>query len=139
MPLNKKNLNLAQNTMKLSEDDNSSQYIINHYTKTGVVVNKIHYTNSFILSSNYFNDDWGIDNINDLSTEYLQPLLAQQPDVLLIGFGYHAQHTPSNAIACLTQTHIGFEMMSIPAACRTFNLLTAEDRIVVAGFILNNK
>jgi uncharacterized protein len=31
---------------------------------------------------------------------------------------------------------MGFEIMSTPAACRTYNILVAEDRDVVAALLL---
>jgi uncharacterized protein len=36
----------------------------------------------------------------------------------------------------LIEAGIGYELMSTAAACRTYNVLVAEDRDVVAGLIL---
>lgn len=122
--------------MKLSEDDNASQYIINHYTQNSLIINKKTHTDSLIISPNYLETNWRIHSINNLSDHLIQPLLKHEPEIILIAFDTRAQRPPANTIACLAQTKIGYEIMSVPAACRTFNLLAAEGRQVAAGFIL---
>ena len=39
-------------------------------------------------------------------------------------------------IRALTEARIGLEVMDTPAACRTFNVLAAEGRAVVAALLL---
>ena len=122
--------------MKLAEDDNPSTYIINGYDNENIIINKKSYNQSLILMPNALNSTWPISSIEQLSDSLLQPLLINNPELILLAFTHNAQLPPTSAIACLTKLNLGYEIMSIPAACKTFNLLSSEGRHVSAGFIL---
>ena len=91
---------------------------------------------SFILSPNELIEDWQVGDTAALVPEDLAPLLALNPELVLLGTG-ESQRFPSAAVmaACLTRG-IGIEVMTNPAAARTFNVLAGEGRRVVAGFLL---
>ncbi|MEL6477256.1 MAG: Mth938-like domain-containing protein [Pseudomonadota bacterium] len=67
-----------------------------------------------------------------LSAEGLAPVLAAaaEIDVLLIGTGADIAPLPAVVAPALEQAGIGVEIMSTPSACRTYNVLLAEDRRV---------
>jgi uncharacterized protein len=81
-------------------------------------------------------EDWKAGASVDLMPEDLDPLLALDPELVLLGTG-DQQAFPSAAVmaACLTRG-IGIEVMTNAAAARTFNVLAGEGRRVVAGFLL---
>jgi uncharacterized protein len=59
-----------------------------------------------------------------------------QPEVVLIGTGQR-QVFPAPAFgAQFLRAGIGFEVMDTGAACRTFNVLVSEQRLVVALLIV---
>ena len=91
---------------------------------------------SFILAPNELVEGWGVHESPALMPEDLAPLLAMNPELVLLGTG-EAQIFPSAAVmaACLTRG-IGIEVMTNAAAARTFNVLAGEGRRVVAGFLL---
>ncbi|MEM1314398.1 MAG: Mth938-like domain-containing protein [Pseudomonadota bacterium] len=60
---------------------------------------------------------------------------AAEIDVLLIGLGADVAVLPRPAREALEAAGIGVEPMSTPSACRTFNVLLAEDRRVAAALI----
>lgn len=64
----------------------------------------------------------------DLDQAQLEPLLAQQPDVIIVGTGWSQALPPRELTFALARAGIGLEVMDTPAACRTFNILVAEDR-----------
>lgn len=92
---------------------------------------------SFILSPNDLIEGWPVSDSNALAPEDFAPLLALNPELILLGTG-ERQVFPSAAAmaACLTRG-IGIEVMTNAAAARTFNVLAGEGRRVVAGFLLN--
>lgn len=92
---------------------------------------------SFALAPNALVEDWQVGDAASLGPEDLAPLLALDPELVLLGTGEH-QVFPAAAVmaACLTRG-IGFEVMTNPAAARTFNVLAGEGRRVVAGFLLS--
>lgn len=91
---------------------------------------------SFILAPNELLEDWAVRESSALVPEDLAPLLAMNPELILLGTG-ERQVFPSAAVmaACLTRG-IGIEVMTNAAAARTFNVLAGEGRRVVAGFLL---
>ena len=92
---------------------------------------------SFILAPNKLIEGWKVDASADLVPEDLAPLLALEPELILLGTG-DRQVFPSAVVmaACLTRG-IGIEVMTNAAAARTFNVLAGEGRRVVTGFILH--
>ncbi|MFT3762616.1 MAG: Mth938-like domain-containing protein [Pseudoxanthomonas sp.] len=94
-------------------------------------------TSSFILSPMQLTEQWTSGPATSLTAEHLAPLLALDPELVLLGTGERQVFPPAAAMAvCLTRG-IGIEVMANPAAARTFNVLASEGRRVVAGFLFN--
>lgn len=64
----------------------------------------------------------------ELDLAQLEPLLEQKPDVIIVGTGWSQALPPRELTFALARAGIGLEVMDTPAACRTFNILVAEDR-----------
>ena len=64
-----------------------------------------------------------------------QPALAGKIDVLFLGMGADIAHAPKAFRAELEAAGIGVEVMSSPAACRTYNVLLAEGRLIAAALL----
>ncbi len=65
------------------------------------------------------------------------PLLKaeEEIDLVLFGMGPEIAFLPRPVRESLEAANIGVEVMSTPSACRTFNVLLAEDRRVAAALI----
>lgn len=75
-------------------------------------------------------DSWGgYDDVASLIE------LADEVDVLLVGTGAEIAHIPPDLRAALEEAGIGVEIMSSPAACRTYNVLLSEGRRVAAALL----
>lgn len=73
---------------------------------------------------------WG--GLEDTAT----PLsLVGKIDVLLLGMGADVAHPPKAFRMELEQAGIGVEVMSSPAACRTYNVLLGEGRLIAAALL----
>ncbi|MFK7945201.1 MAG: Mth938-like domain-containing protein [Paracoccaceae bacterium] len=72
-----------------------------------------------------------------LSEDGFAPLLAQAKDidVLLLGMGADIAPLDASLRTALEEAGIGYEVMSTPSACRTYNVLLTEDRLVAAALI----
>ena len=112
------------------------QQSIQAYSNSEIKINSIIYSKSLIVSREQIILDWDIRLISDLSETLLEPILNQQPEVIIIGHNESGKRPPFSIHAFLSQHRIGLECMSIGAASRTFNVLLSEERAVVAGFIL---
>lgn len=69
--------------------------------------------------------------------EDLGPILAQakEIDVLLIGMGGEISYLPPDVRATLEAAGIGVEIMATPPACRTYNVLLGEGRLIAAALL----
>lgn len=122
--------------MPLAENITSNIYTINAYENDSISVSEKEYKASFILSPSQL-VEWPISQITELSLELCDQLLALNPQVVLLGTGEKQLFPSPEIYAYFGQRNIGLEVMANHAACRTFNILAAEDRDVVCGFILN--
>lgn len=91
-------------------------------------------TASFILSPSQLIEDWAA--ADTLTVEDVAPLLALNPELVLLGTGDRQVFPPAVVMAACLTRGIGIEVMTNPAAARTFNVLASEGRRVVAGFLL---
>ena len=127
------------------------KYSITRYGESFIEVNKVLITRSCIISTDNEPIPWQITNVDQLSKQEIGKLFENNPDVVLIGTGKNQimldkdilefeQKDENNPLALLNSNNsrmvIGADCMSTHAACRTFNLLVAEGRSVVAGLIL---
>lgn len=62
----------------------------------------------------------------------LHEAIALNPEIILLGTGPELTLPDTELMAELAEQRIGLEVMSTPAACRTYNVLVHEQRRVVA-------
>lgn len=79
---------------------------------------------------------WPVVSPAELDQENLDAVLQMKPDVVLLGTGNRQQFPHAQIFALFGQRGIGLEVMDNGALCRTFNILVAEDRAVVAAVML---
>ena len=79
--------------------------------------------------------DWVPPAIADLTVEAIAPLLDPLPEFILIGTGARLARPPRALVEALDARGIGVETMDTAAACRTYNVLLAEGRSVVAALL----
>ena len=122
--------------MPLAEDIVTSRYRISSYSSDSVTVNEAICRQSLILSANEMICPWPVTALNQLNTESLAPVFAYHPEVVLLGTGGQQQFPDPKIFALFGERGIGLEVMDNGALCRTFNILVAEDRAVVAAILL---
>ena len=105
---------------------------------TVVVVDRP-FTASIILARDKVIDDWGVRDIAAMTPANAEPILALQPNVVLLGTGARQQFPSQEVLAAFLQRHVGIEVMDNAAAARTWDILASEGRNVVAGFILRDR
>jgi uncharacterized protein len=80
-------------------------------------------------------ENWDVAAPGGLTLADLEPALALQPQIVLLGTGTALEWPEADLMAELAARSIGLEIMSTPAACRTFNVLVHEQRRVVAALL----
>jgi len=94
------------------------------------------FTASIILARDKVIDDWGVAGVAAMTPKDAEPILALQPDVVLLGTGARQQFPSQEVLAAFLQRGVGVEVMDNAAAARTWDILASEGRNVVAAFIL---
>ncbi len=122
--------------MPLTHDRITSRYSISAYNVGEVIVNETAYRQSLILSPGTIHSPWSVRSMDELDLSSLQLVLDMNPDVVLLGTGEQQIFPEPSIMAMFGQKGIGLEAMNNGALCRTFNILVAEDRNVVAAIIL---
>lgn len=100
------------------------------------LVNERRLTRSFVIAPDRLIEEWRARDPRALTAADLEPLLELDPEVILLGSGGTQIFPQAAAMAACLSRGIGIEVMTNAAAARTFNVLAAESRRVVAGFLL---
>lgn len=78
---------------------------------------------------------WTPASLAEVTEESLAVVLAARPELLLLGCGRGTAAVPAAIRTVLRDGGVKLEIMDTGAACRTYNVLLAEDRQVAAALI----
>lgn len=121
--------------MQLTEHRPEEHYFVHSLGPDAIQIVETRYSRSLILSPEHGVAEWPVGSLDELRIAHLQPILAWQPDVVLLATG-RTQRFPAREIQIeMLRNNIGLEVMTLEAAARTFNVLASEDRRVVAALI----
>lgn len=123
--------------MQLILENPDFRYALRGASGEMALVNDQRLEASFLLAPNELVTGWRPRSIDDLAPTDLEPLLALEPAVVLLGSGANLRFPAAEVMAACLTRGIGIEVMDNAAAARTFNVLAAEGRRVVAGFLLH--
>lgn len=122
--------------IELRHDIPNGQYHIRGIQNNGVLINETCYEKSLVVCSHTLIKNWRPHTIADLQPVDWEPIISMRPKIVLLGTGATLHFPDTEIFAPLIEHKIGFEIMDTAAACRTFALLMAEDREVVAALLL---
>jgi uncharacterized protein len=88
---------------------------------------------NLIVSAERVIADWPAQDPADLGIEDLALALELKPEIILIGAGESSPLPDVDLMSALAARGVGLELMTTPAACRTYNVLVHEERRVVAA------
>ena len=122
--------------MQLFQEQPDFEFFLRGADGATALVNDRRLQASFIIAPDRLVEGWAVDDVLTLGAVDLEPLLALQPELVVLGCGATQAFPPQEAMAACLVRGIGLETMTNAAAARTFNVLAGEGRRVVAGFIL---
>jgi uncharacterized protein len=122
--------------MKFTPDRPATLHVIRAYGPGALRIGDRTFDRSVIVSAESLVEGWRPASITDLRPVDLEPLLALEPEVTLIGSGSRQAFPDRSTLQALYAARIGFEIMDTGAACRTYNVLVAEGRRVAAALIV---
>ncbi len=100
-----------------------------------VMVNQVRYVSSVIVLPDRIIEDWPAQTFEQLTLEHFEYLFPLQPEIVLLGTGATLRFPHPALTKTLIAAKIGVEVMDTSAACRTYNILTAEGRHVAAALL----
>ena len=122
--------------MKFERDPADGRNAFTGYGAGYVEVNGKRHTASLVVSGDRLVVDWPATSVDALAADHLAAILELKPEIAILGTGAAFRFPEPARLAPLHQARIGVEVMDTPAACRTYNILLAEGRNVVAAVIV---
>ena len=112
----------------------SGQQVIQSYAGGQFKVSGTAYEGAVIVMPSGV-ETWLVKDVSKLVLEDFQPLIAQAGDidVVLLGCGKQIQFLQPDLRKSLKNNDLSVDVMDTGAACRTYNVLMAEERRVAAA------
>jgi uncharacterized protein len=110
---------------------------VNTFTGYGedyVMVNGVRRDSSVVVLRDRI-EEWSASAFDALSAEDFAFLKDLDVEIVLLGTGPRQRFPHPRLTAALAQAGIGLEVMDVQAACRTYNILVAEERKVAAALL----
>jgi len=123
--------------MKLHLSNHSGINAFTGYGEGYVMVNQTRYERSLVVLRERVLDDWRPAGFDALEAADFAELAAMAPEIVLLGTGARLRFPRPELTRALHEARIGLEVMDLQAACRTFNILAAEDRKVAAALLFS--
>lgn len=114
----------------------SGRQLIQAYREGGFTVAGVRHEGSLLVMPEQ-TLAWPVDALSAISLESVAPITLAEPaiELLILGCGQKFALAPPALREKLRGHGIVVEAMATPAACRTYNVLLAEDRRVAAALI----
>jgi uncharacterized protein len=106
------------------------------YGEGYVMVNRIRYEHSLVVLPDRLLDQWRVAEVDTLDNAAVRALAALDVEIVLLGTGANLRFPHPRVLQPLYAAGVGVEVMDTGAACRTYNILMAEDRKVAAALLL---
>jgi uncharacterized protein len=122
--------------LKLHRETAAALNTFTAYGEGYVVVNDQRIEKSVVVLPERIIRDWPASNFDALTAEHIAALVGLRSEILLLGTGARLRFPSPEILRPLRDAGVGVEVMDVPAACRTYNILMAEERRIAAALLL---
>ncbi|MTW11519.1 hypothetical protein GM658_13015 [Pseudoduganella eburnea] len=122
--------------MKLHSSTTGQYQTVSGYFDGGVEINGQPFAHSLLVLPESAPRAWPVAKFEELTVEHFEQLLAESPDVVILGTGERQRFVHPRLTAPLIGKQIGVECMDTNAACRTYNILMGEGRKALLALII---
>ncbi len=120
--------------MKIELDSpDSSINTIKSYSSDGIVIKNTLYQDNIIVSPKLIIEDWKVDGIENIDLDHLNAIYETKPELILFGTGTNLVFPSEDILNNILMQNIGVEVMDTGAACRAYNFIAGEGRLVTAA------
>ena len=122
--------------MRLSLDSDDRLNLIRGYGGGCIRIKDRDIHRSVIVTPSHLITDWPPQCYSELREIHFGQIEQLQPEILLLGTGARQHFLHPRLMQRLLGRNIGVEVMNTAAACRTYNIVVAEDRRVAAALLI---
>lgn len=122
--------------MKFQPDQLDGVNVITAFDPEGVRVNAARHASSVLVPWRGDVQVWRCAAFEELDAGHFDHVLALKPELVIFGSGRRLRFPAAALLKGLIAERIGVETMDTGAACRTYNVLAAEGRAVVAALLV---
>jgi len=123
--------------MKLHLDNPDGRNTVTAYGPGYIAINQQRHEASLILLPDRVIEGWGAQGFDALNEADFETLRDLHAEIVVLGTGQRQRFPSPSLLRPLIDAHVGFEIMDVQAACRTYNILMAEGRKVVAALLID--
>ncbi len=112
---------------------------LNTFTAYGegyVSVNGVRHQGNVLVLPERLVAEWTRASFESLTVADFELLAGLEAEIILLGTGPKLRFPGPELLRPLIEAQKGLEVMDLPAACRTYNVLVGEGRKVAAGLLL---
>jgi uncharacterized protein len=121
--------------LKLHLDPQTAKNAITGYGEGYVMVNRQRFDRSLVVLPERILLDWPPSRFDELAPEHMAALAGLDREIILLGTGARLRFPRPEIVQSLIRSGVGVEVMDVQAACRTYNILLAEERRVAAALL----
>lgn len=122
--------------MKLQLATASGQNLFTGYGPGYVAINNMRHEKHIVVTADSVTE-WNVSGFETLGAAHFESLLALKPEIVILGTGATLRFPRPELARLATAAGIGLEVMDSKAACRTYNILIAEGRKVLAAILVD--
>jgi uncharacterized protein len=123
--------------MKLQIATTEGQNTFTAYGEGYVSVNAVRHSSNLIVLPDRLIPEWTTASFATLSLADFEFLSTLENDIILLGTGNEHRFPRPELMQPLMRANKGLEVMTIQAACRTYNILISEGRQVTAALLFS--
>ena len=122
--------------MKLHLASGEGLQLFTGYGAGYVAVNRVRYEKCVVVSPQAVSE-WGVSGFDALTAADFGFIAELTPEIVILGTGATQRFPAPELARALAASGVGVEAMDSKAACRTYNILAAEARKVVAAILVD--
>lgn len=124
--------------MKFQPDRLEGVNAISRHEPQRLWVNSTEWVGSVLVPVRGDPQPWPVARFDALAEEHFAQLLQLRPELVIFGSGTRLRFVRPALLRPLITAGIGVETMDTAAACRTYNVLASEGRMVAAALLLEH-
>ena len=122
--------------MKFQPDTLAGVNVVTRQERGRIWVGATPFTHSLLVPRAGAVLPWEPQGFEQLSAAAFECILALRPELVIFGSGGRLRFVAPALMRALIEQRVGVETMDTAAACRTYNVLVNEGRLVVAALLL---